>query len=140
MRLKERFDRRSLEELGRRLKEKQEKLRESVKRVMSTGLARRSSDTVEWATETLHEEMQVAFLNNVNLHLVQIEAALERLAHGDYGLCDECGEFIELERLRVLPFALRCIACQSRTEMQESQPAKVIRTIGRDQAVGGVLA
>ena len=128
MKLKERFDCRSLEELGRRLKEKQSKLRESAKRVMTTGFASRSADTVEWATETLHEEMQVAFLNNVNLHLVQIEAALERLADGDYGLCHECGDFIDLERLRVLPFALRCTACQSRMELQASQGANVITT------------
>jgi RNA polymerase-binding transcription factor DksA len=140
MRLTERFDRRSLEELGRGLKEKQERLRDSVKRVLTTGFASRSADPVEWVTETLHEEIQIAFLNNVNLHLVQIEAALERLAHGDYGLCHECGEFIELERLRVLPFALRCTACLSRMEIQESQPAKVSRTTGRDQAAGSALA
>ena len=128
MKLKGRFDCRSLEELGRRLKEKQATLREAAKRVMTTGFASRSADSVEWATETLHQEMQVAFLNNVNLHLVQIEAALERLAHGDYGLCHECGAFIELERLRVLPFALRCTACLSPMEPQASQGANVITT------------
>jgi DnaK suppressor protein len=128
MKLKERFDCRSLEELGRRLKEKQAQLRESTKRVMTAGFASRSADPVEWATETLHEEMQVAFLNNVNLHLVQIEAALERLAHGDYGLCHECGEFIELERLRVLPFTLRCTACLSPIEPQAPQGASVFTT------------
>jgi DnaK suppressor protein len=130
MKLKERFDRRSLQELGRWLKEKQARLRESAQRVMSTGLASRSADSVEWAAETLHEEMQVAFLNTVNLQLVQIEAALEGLANGEYGLCYECGEFIGLERLRVLPFALRCAACQSRTELQVSQLAEVGRTAG----------
>ena len=126
MKLKERFDCRSLEELGRGLKEKQAKLRESAKRVMTTGFASRSADTMEWATENLHEEMQVAFLNNVNLHLVQIEAALERFAHGDYGLCHECGESIGLERLRVVPFALRCTACQSRMELEAFQGSNVI--------------
>ena len=120
MKLKERFDRQSLQELGWWLKDKQARLRESAQRVMSTCLASRSADYVEWATETLHEEMQVAFLNSVNLQLVQIEAALDRLARGEYGLCHECGEFIGLARLRVLPFALRCTACQLRTELQAS--------------------
>ena len=128
MKLKERFDRRSLQELGRWLKEKRAKLKESAQRVMSNSLASRSADSVESATETLHEEMQVAFLNSVNLQLVQIEAALDRLAHGEYGLCYECGEFIELARLRVLPFALWCTGCQLRTELQASQLAKVSRT------------
>ena len=131
MKLKERFDLRTLEEIERLLREKHARLRKAVQGVMSTCLRTEASqyaDSVEWATETLHEDIQVAFLDSVNVHLAQIEAALWRLAHGAYGLCHECGKFIGLARLRVLPFALRCTACQSRTELQAFQGAKVIKT------------
>lgn len=124
MKLKERIDPRSLQEIGQWLKEKQAKLRKVAQEVMSTCLtteARRCADSVEWATEPLHEDIQVAFLDNVNVHLAQIEAALRRLAHGEHGLCHECEMFIGLARLLVLPFALRCEACQMRTELQASQ-------------------
>ncbi len=131
MKLKERLDRRTLEEIGRLLREKHARLREAAQGVMSTCLttgASRCADSVEWATETLHEDIQVSFLDSVNIHLAQIEAALGRLAHDEYGHCHECGEFIGLARLRVLPFALRCTACQSRTELRVSSGAKAIKT------------
>lgn len=43
--------------------------------------------------------------------LVRIDAALERITAGTYGVCARCGEPIGLERLRARPFAELCIAC-----------------------------
>ena len=44
--------------------------------------------------------------------LRNVEDALERLAHGTYGRCVDCGGAIAAERLAVLPEAARCITCQ----------------------------
>ena len=41
-----------------------------------------------------------------------IEAALERIASGRYGRCEDCGADIERERLEVAPAAARCAPCQ----------------------------
>ena len=46
----------------------------------------------------------------------EVEAALRRLDSGTYGDCAGCGEPIPLQRLQVLPAALRCAACQARAE------------------------
>lgn len=43
-------------------------------------------------------------------------AALARLDSGDYGVCVDCGREIPEARLEAMPFALRCIDCQSRRE------------------------
>jgi DnaK suppressor protein len=40
-----------------------------------------------------------------------IDLALARMASGDYGSCEACGERIPLERLRALPTAVRCLGC-----------------------------
>lgn len=45
--------------------------------------------------------------------LRQVRAALQRLDAGRYGDCLDCGRPIQLERLRVVPAAERCAACQS---------------------------
>jgi DnaK suppressor protein len=45
--------------------------------------------------------------------LKRLEAALERVDHPDYGLCEECGEEIALPRLMALPEAELCINCAS---------------------------
>lgn len=44
---------------------------------------------------------------------VQAEHARDRLAHGDYGVCEDCAQTIAPERLEALPDATRCVGCQS---------------------------
>ncbi|MDQ5951936.1 MAG: Prokaryotic dksA/traR C4-type zinc finger [Patescibacteria group bacterium] len=41
-----------------------------------------------------------------------LRRALDKLSAGTYGLCDNCGEVIDAERLRVVIAACRCRACQ----------------------------
>ncbi len=41
----------------------------------------------------------------------RIEAALRRMADGDYGYCAECGELIGERRLEIDPAAPRCADC-----------------------------
>src|SRR6188768_1382013 len=49
--------------------------------------------------------------------LAQVEAALQRLGAGAYGLCADCAEPIPLARLRVQPAALRCADCEQAHEV-----------------------
>src|SRR5271157_392342 len=51
----------------------------------------------------------------------KIDLALKRLDEGIYGNCEECGDEISAERLKVVPFALLCRDCQ---ETAEQQPRK----------------
>jgi DnaK suppressor protein len=44
----------------------------------------------------------------------EIDAALARLQVGTYGRCISCGAGIPVERLKVRPFAARCVTCQQR--------------------------
>jgi RNA polymerase-binding transcription factor DksA len=44
--------------------------------------------------------------------VVEIDAALERIAAGTYGVCTFCGAAIPAERLEFRPFATGCVACQ----------------------------
>jgi len=56
--------------------------------------------------------LQVNQLDFDQLNLVG--AALERMDHEDYGVCTNCGDPISSRRLRAIPWALHCIACQER--------------------------
>ena len=40
-----------------------------------------------------------------------ILAAIERLEGGEFGWCDDCGEFIGAPRLDLDPTLMRCVAC-----------------------------
>ncbi len=58
----------------------------------------------------------VALLEMLDQTVRQIDAAVERLHLGAYGRCAVCAEPIPLARLRAVPFATRCVPCQSRRE------------------------
>lgn len=54
------------------------------------------------------------------VQLTQLEEAQRRLEMGTYGRCEGCGEVIDIQRLRVVPFTAYCVNCQK----QQEGPAK----------------
>jgi DnaK suppressor protein len=44
--------------------------------------------------------------------LTEIDAAEDRLTDGSYGICQECGTRIPVERLEILPYVRYCVSCQ----------------------------
>jgi RNA polymerase-binding transcription factor DksA len=48
--------------------------------------------------------------------VMRLQAALDRLRDGEYGLCVECGERIPPARLQALPEVQTCVICQDRIE------------------------
>ena len=49
----------------------------------------------------------------------KIEAALQRIEDGIYGVCESCGEAIGVERLRARPVTTLCIQCKADQEAEE---------------------
>jgi DnaK suppressor protein len=48
--------------------------------------------------------------------IYDIDAALERIEKGEYGICMECGEEIAPRRMEVRPFSRYCIDCKTDIE------------------------
>jgi DnaK suppressor protein len=67
----------------------------------------------EEATETLELEKRLALENRIRQEMSDIEHALEKFEKGTYGLCENCGKPIALERLEVLPQAAYCVNCKA---------------------------
>jgi DnaK suppressor protein len=61
------------------------------------------------ASETFLRELDGGLEENADHLLVEIEAALERIEGGTYGVCVTCGKPIASERLEAVPYAARCI-------------------------------
>ena len=61
-------------------------------------------------------ERDVAGAAKVRAALIAIVAAERRLAGGQYGLCEDCGEPIGFARLEAYPAASRCVRCQENEE------------------------
>ena len=61
----------------------------------------------------------ISILEMRNKMRQQIDEALAKLEEGGYGRCADCKVEISEKRLRTVPFARRCVACQSKQELLE---------------------
>jgi DnaK suppressor protein len=49
----------------------------------------------------------------------KIKNALERIENGTFGICESCGEDIDVKRLMARPVTTQCIDCKTKDEAQE---------------------
>jgi len=66
---------------------------------------------------THDDEVAAAVVDRRARQLEEVNRALEDLDAGRYGVCRDCGEPIAEARLKVVPFATRCVGCQARVEV-----------------------
>lgn len=70
-----------------------------------------SQDWEELATERETDEVLESMGLSGQQEIRMIEAALQRIAEGEYGHCVKCGARISEERLDVLPYTPFCRNC-----------------------------
>lgn len=87
-------------------------LLEELGSVGTTSLA----ETVDRIQANEWREIGLAIRELLVKRVSRLEAAVERLDRGAYGLCGECGETIAPARLRALPDVETCVQCQARLE------------------------
>jgi len=64
------------------------------------------------ASQVFEQQRDLALREKNELHLAEVEEALERLEAGTFGTCESCGRPIAAERLEALAWARYCIDCQ----------------------------
>jgi DnaK suppressor protein len=107
-----------LEYFKMKLVQKREWLAEMVQR--SEQHARESDsaiqDTADAAVAGYTKEFMFGQSSTEHQVLQSIREALDSIDDRSYGFCDGCGGEIEYRRLEAVPWARRCIACQSGLE------------------------
>lgn len=119
----ERYDelRRILEERRQEiLSEVHEKIRD-VRSEASTATSHGVVDDAETSEADIQDDIEFALIQMKAETLNKIDEALARLEDGTYGYCFECGEEIAEQRLRALPFAVRCKSCEEAREVAEQR-------------------
>jgi DnaK suppressor protein len=58
--------------------------------------------------------------------ILKIQETLRRLDVGDYGICEQCGENIGIERLKARPETTLCIECKSSQEVAERKARRIV--------------
>ena len=68
------------------------------------------------ASDNFTQDLMIGILQNSEAELADVDEALEKIARGTYGSCEDCGGDISKNRLRALPFARLCIDCKREQE------------------------
>ena len=85
-----------------------------LNRVGKIGSDLRQTPDPDWSEKAVEQENDEVLekLDAISRReVVQLRAALERIATGTYGVCSKCGGRIEADRLAAMPTAITCIGC-----------------------------
>lgn len=70
--------------------------------------------------QVTHDEFVSLSLNRMEYQkLRQLQEALDRLDHGEYGVCQNCEDPIPPRRLQAVPWAKYCVSCQDKIAAAE---------------------
>jgi len=101
-----------------RLEQEQKRLIEEIEQLtVNTHPERREGSPFgkreEEATESFELEKRLALEKRIKAQLVEVKHALDKFDKGTYGLCDNCGQSINPDRLEALPQASLCLNCKA---------------------------
>jgi DnaK suppressor protein len=74
------------------------------------------ADLGDMSANTYHRDILLNLSETQRQKIRDIDAALERVAKGQYGICLRCDEPIAPRRMEVRPFSRYCIDCKSEVE------------------------
>ena len=125
------LSRAGVDKVKARLTERAAELRLDIQRELRkyddesyTQLAQRVADSGEQAWSDLVSDLNLAEVSRDVREVRDIDVAMQRLADGQYGICLDCGDRIEQQRLDANPAAVRCLECQRDHEHRSRQSAQ----------------
>lgn len=74
------------------------------------------NDQADVGSATFERDQEMTIANNAREMLTQSQRALQRIADGTYGVCENCGNPIGKNRLMAFPRASLCLPCKQREE------------------------
>ena len=117
-----------IDELRRQLQRRLQQLKDEVREeLLKTDqeqyieIAGRVHDAEEASVADLLADMNLAMIDMHINRMREVEAALARIDQGGYGICIDCGDDIDHQRLRAQPTAERCYDCQAKHERSYTQ-------------------
>ena len=109
-----------MEEIRQQFEARRAAILQRKSEVVSTlidDVADRKGDSIDISNDEQTESTQLALEGRLATELIEIDAALQRIADGDYGDCEECGDEIPKGRLKIQPLDRHCVDCQEELEV-----------------------
>ena len=127
-----------------------ERMQKNLNSLAADNLKRSPSDTTgdisfysthmaDHGTDNFDRELALNLVSGRQESIYDIEFAIQRIDDGTYGICQACDNPIERPRLKALPFARKCLACQNaaepgRTKYRPFEGATPLRMTADDTA------
>ena len=68
------------------------------------------------AAEQFGHARTTAIKEQLDKKIIQTKKAMSRVRVGKYGICEDCGEMIDTDRLTIYPEATVCVKCEKKKE------------------------
>lgn len=76
------------------------------------------SNFADLGSDNFEQDFMIGLIENSEDTLREIDAALQRIEDGTFGICEEGNHPIGKSRLKVIPWARLCIECQRKVEQE----------------------
>ena len=94
--------------------------REDCQEVVSWNRSELFADPADRASAESDRAFTLRIRDRERRLIRKIQAAIQRLDEGTYGICEDCGEDISIPRLKARPVTKLCINCKARQEEGEN--------------------
>lgn len=106
------------EEIQKKWEDTEEDLNSNIKEA-SGEISSYSFHLADMGTDAMERE-KAFWKASMDRELLQaIDHALDKLDNGEYGLCEQCAEPINYQRLEAIPHARLCLECKSKEEINQ---------------------
>lgn len=103
--------------LNRQLEELNRKSDDALAGLLNSAI--HSADPLDRVSEQLEREFALRMLDRENKLIRKIKKALQKIEDQSFGICEGCGDEIDMERLKLRPVTELCIGCKTRQERLE---------------------
>ena len=79
-------------------------------------------DLADIGSENFSRDTDLSLMSEEGRKIMLVNEAIERLIHGDFGKCFDCGCEIAEGRLEAIPYAKLCIKCKEQREQNDGLP------------------
>ena len=104
---------------------------EEINKDQSIGARESSGDLSSYAyhqadqgSDTNLMEQTVMMMEQERDKIRLLNEALRKIYNGSFGICEMCGENINLSRLEIIPYATYCIDCMAKMEDKKRRQKK----------------
>ncbi|MFC1687978.1 TraR/DksA family transcriptional regulator [Patescibacteria group bacterium] len=121
------MDKTLLQQMTKKLAEEKKQLEGQLEELAGfSSSSKKKEGGVQWteigskddenAAEVTTYQDKLSLETNLRNSLEDVNAALEKIDAGTYGVCSSCGNEIQMKRLEIVPSATLCIECRNKKQ------------------------